>query len=71
VERPPPHHSLTLADYRRLEAEGKITRPLTDRPMEVRKAAFQHAVPDTPSRGKDTRTGTMREGALPARRRKS
>lgn len=30
-------HTITLEEYRALEAAGKIKRPLTDYPMEVRK----------------------------------
>lgn len=48
------HHALTLADYRRLEAQGQITRPLTDRPIKLKRTADAPTAPEHPSKGDDT-----------------
>jgi hypothetical protein len=34
-------HTITLEEYKALEAAGKINRPLTDYPMEVKKHNFK------------------------------
>lgn len=38
-------HTITLEEYRALEAAGKIKRPLTDYPMEVRKHQMETIFP--------------------------
>lgn len=48
------HEALTLADYRRLEAQGAITRPLTDRPIKMRRSTDAAAAPQHATKGDDT-----------------
>jgi hypothetical protein len=49
-------HAMTLKDYRDL---GDIKRPITDRPMRAARPAM--LAPDTPAKGKTTRSGSLRD----------
>lgn len=44
-------HAMTKADYDRLEREGKLTRPLTDRPSGRRNSMPAPVAPSTPTKG--------------------
>lgn len=48
----PPVHSMTLEDYRELERQGRLTRPLTDPPMR-RAGSYLKAAPASTTRGGD------------------
>lgn len=45
-------HAITLADYRKAEQQGKITRPVTGGPIALA-TPIRRATPDTPSKGRD------------------
>lgn len=51
-------HALALGEYRRMDQSGQLTRPFTDPPMREVRSGLTWA-PDTPTKGPDTRTGSL------------
>lgn len=47
-------HAMTLHDYRKAEAEGKITKPITDVGLRAADRTMR-SVPQTPSKGTNDR----------------
>jgi len=50
--------TLTREQYAALEAAGKLTRPINSPPM-GRRSSKVSFVPDTPTKGRDTKSGRL------------